>query len=206
MALWIKICGITNLPDALAAVDAGANALGFVFYDRSPRFVSNQTAATIIRAVPAAADRVGVFVNAADEQVREAIECCGLTTLQFHGEEPPEFCRGFGLTAIKAFRIRDEGSLRELSAYGSEAWLLDSFVPGERGGTGQTVNWELASQAAKLNDRIILAGGLTPANVGAAVRQVRPYGVDVSSGVEAEPGRKDHGKLQEFVRAARAAV
>ena len=204
MPLWIKICGITNRADALAAVEAGADALGFMFYDRSPRVVAFDTVGAIVRELPALIAKVGVFVNPTRGAVCEAIERGGLNQLQFHGEESPEFCRAFGLSAIKAFRIDGEEALRQLTEYSSETWLLDSSVPGQYGGTGQKFNWELASKAAKLNGRVIVAGGLTAANVADAVRQAQPYGVDVSSGVEALPGKKDHRKLQEFVQAARS--
>jgi phosphoribosylanthranilate isomerase len=202
----VKICGITNHSDARAAVNAGADALGFMFYASSPRFVSEKTAAEIIRALPPFVAKVGVFVNAGIETVRRTQEVCGLDTLQFHGDEPPGFCGQFQAKIIKAFRVREEKSLQEMAAYESEAWLLDAFVPGKLGGTGERFNWELARQAAALNQRIILAGGLTPENVSDAIRQVRPYGVDVSSGVEAAPGKKDHAKIRDFIAAAKGAL
>ena len=187
-------------------MNAGADALGFMFYASSPRFVSEKTAAEIIRALPPFVAKVGVFVNAGIETVRRTQEVCGLDTLQFHGDEPPGFCWQFQAKIIKAFRVREEKSLQEMAAYESEAWLLDAFVPGKLGGTGERFNWELARQAAALNQRIILAGGLTPENVSDAIRQVRPYGVDVSSGVEAAPGKKDHAKIRDFIAAAKGAL
>src|SRR5262245_42848090 len=198
----VKICGITRVEDALAAVEAGADALGFMFYHLSPRFVSAAAAATIIRALPPFVAKVGVFVDAPEDVVRRAIEDCGLDTLQFHGQEPPEFCRRFTLKVIKAFRIRDAASLAATRDYGTETWLLDSYVAGQPGGTGETFNWEIAAQAVQSGGRVVLAGGLTPENVAAAVRQVRPFGVDVSSGVESAPGIKDAAKVQAFIRAA----
>ncbi|MBM3836571.1 MAG: phosphoribosylanthranilate isomerase [Verrucomicrobia bacterium] len=202
----VKICGVTNLPDALAAVDAGADALGFMFYAKSPRCVSEHAAAEIIRALPPFVARVGVFVNADQETVGRAVESCGLDTLQFHGDEPPDFCRKFRAAVIKAFRVRDETSLQTMAAYETEAWLLDAFVPGKLGGTGERFNWELARRATTLSRRVILAGGLTPENIREAVRQVRPYGVDVSSGVEVAPGKKNPGKVRDFIAAAKAAL
>ena len=203
MQLRIKICGITNPADALAAVEAGADALGFMFYDRSKRWVTTDVAAKITSELPPFILRVGVFVDPVADQVYETAEKCGLTTLQFHGSESPEFCSQFSLPVIKAFRIADQSSLDTLSTYQTSAWLLDSAVPDQLGGTGKTGDWALARAATKLGRPVILAGGLTPENVKQAVREVRPYGVDVSSGVESAPGRKDRQRLKLFVRAAR---
>jgi phosphoribosylanthranilate isomerase len=205
MSVKVKICGITNLDDALAAVEAGTDALGFMFCESSPRNVSLTTAADIIRRLPPFIARVGVFVNPAGELVKSAIASCGVDTLQFHGEETPEFCRRFGLKTIKAFRMQGKETLGGVREYATDAWLLDSFVAGVRGGTGATFHWELAVEAKKLGRPIILAGGLTPKNVAEAVQQVRPYAVDVSSGVESSPGKKDHGKVREFIVAATSA-
>ncbi|HXJ59131.1 MAG TPA: phosphoribosylanthranilate isomerase [Verrucomicrobiae bacterium] len=201
----IKICGITRLEDALAAVEAGADALGFMFYAASPRCITPAHATPIIRALPAFIAKVGVFVDASELDVRSVIEECGLDTLQFHGQETPEFCRRFRQKVIKAFCIRDRDSLQATAAYSSETWLLDSYVPGKPGGTGATFNWAFAAQAVQSGGRVILAGGLTPENVGAAVQQVHPYAVDVCSGVESGPGWKDAGKIKAFVQAARTA-
>lgn len=196
----VKICGITRLPDALAAVEAGADALGFMFYEGSKRNLSPAAAAAIIRALPPFVAKVGVFVNASSETVRAVVAECGLDTLQFHGEETPEFCRQFApLKVIKAFRIQDAASLKPLPDFAVDAWLLDSYVAGQRGGTGERFNWELAAQAKELGRPVILAGGLTPENVADAVQQVWPFGVDVSSGVETAPGQKDAGLVQRFV-------
>jgi len=201
----VKICGLTSSEDALAAVQAGADALGFMFFSGSPRCIPRAHAADIIRGLPPFIAKVGVFVNPADADVHAAIDECGIDTLQFHGEETPAFCRQFGLKTIKAFRMRDESSLAELKPFATEAWLLDSFVPGQRGGTGATFNWDLAAGAVKLGGRVILAGGLTPDNVAAALRRVQPYALDVSSGVESAPGRKDPAKIRAFLDAVRAA-
>lgn len=202
----VKICGLTRREDALAAVAAGADALGFIFYEPSPRHLSLPAAAEIIRAVPPFVAKVGVFVDAEAAFIQRAVAECGLDTVQLHGAEPPEFCRQFAVPVIKAFRIRDRDSLRALPAYDTVAWLLDSFVPGKPGGTGAQFNWDLAAEAKKLGCPIILAGGLTPENVAAAVAKVRPYAVDVSSGVESAPGRKDEAKVRAFIAAAKAAA
>jgi phosphoribosylanthranilate isomerase len=204
MSVRVKICGITNLADAQAAAEAGADALGFVFYEKSPRFVSMKTVAEISRALPPFIIRVGVFVNPAKELVLKAIAECGLNLLQFHGDEPPEFCTQFDSMSMKAFRIRNAGSLNELPKYKTDAWLLDAYSSDTLGGTGEVFNWDLAVEAQKFKHPIFLAGGLTPENVADAVRKVRPFGVDVSSGVESSPGRKDYAKVRAFINAAKA--
>jgi len=203
MPVKVKICGITNVPDALAATEAGADALGFVFYEDSPRAVSVGAAAEIIRQLPPWLVKVGVFVNAAEDLVVRAIGECGLNLVQFHGEEPPEYCVRFGVMSMKAFRIRDAESLLALPRYATDAWLLDAYSADKPGGTGEPFNWDLAQEAGRNGRPIFLAGGLTPQNVAEAVRRVQPYGVDVSSGVESAPGRKDHGKVRQFVMAAK---
>ncbi len=205
MSVKVKICGITNRTDALAVAEAGADALGFVFCERSPRCVPVERAAEIARDLPPHVVRVGVFVDAPEHVVLRAIAQCGLNLLQFHGEEPPDYCLQFGLMSMKAFRIQNRESLNALQHYATQAWLLDAYVPDVPGGTGATFNWALAVQAQAFGRPIFLAGGLTPENVADAIRQVRPYAVDVSSGVEEAPGRKDLAKVREFVRAARAA-
>lgn len=200
----VKICGLTSLADAQAAVAAGADALGFMFYSQSPRCITPAAAREIIAQLPPLIARVGVFVNPTPEAVRDAI-ACGVDTLQFHGEEPLEFCRQFAQPVIKALRLRDADSLQACLPYRGLPWLLDSYVPGLRGGTGARFNWDLAVAARKENPCIILAGGLTPDNVAEAVRQVHPFAVDVSSGVELSPGRKDPAKVRAFVAAAKGA-
>jgi phosphoribosylanthranilate isomerase len=199
MSTRIKICGITNLADAETAVEAGADALGFNFYAKSPRYLTIPEAAEISRQLPSFVMRVGVFVNASEELIKRAIGQCGLMMIQFHGDETPEFCLQFGLMSMKAFRIRNAQSLKELPHYPTEAWLLDAFSTGTRGGTGEKLNWDLAVEAQKFGKPIFLAGGLTPENVAAAVRQVRPFGVDVASGVESAPGKKDLEKVRAFI-------
>lgn len=197
---------MTNVDDAEAAVRFGADALGFLFYAPSPRHVSFDQAAEIIQRLPPFVAAVGVFVDAPAAFVQEAIDRTGINTLQFHGHETPAFAAQFGLKTLRAFRLRDRSTLDDLLAHRASAWLLDSYVPGVPGGSGQTFNWDLALAAKQLGGCIILAGGLTPENVASAVRYVQPYGLDVSSGVEATPGRKDASKVAEFIARARAAA
>jgi phosphoribosylanthranilate isomerase len=158
----------------------------------------------ISRALPPFVLRVGVFVNPAEEFVTRALGECGLSLLQFHGDEASEFCTQFGLMSLKAFRIRDAASLEPLAHYRTDAFLLDAFAPAARGGTGEAFNWDLAVEAQKYGKPIFLAGGLTPETVAAAVRQVQPFAVDVSSGVESAPGKKDPVKMHAFIAAAKA--
>ena len=206
MSTWVKICGITNLEDAQVAIEARADVLGFVFYKTSPRHVTIGAAAAISKQLPGFVMRVGVFVNALKAEVLRAIGECGLNLLQFHGDEPPDYCLQFGLMSMKAFRMRDAGTLKELKPYQTNAWLLDAYSPEAVGGTGEKFNWDLAVEAQKFGKPIFLAGGLTPENVAEAVRKVRPFGVDVSSGVEISPGKKDPAKVRAFINAAKAAT
>ena len=203
MSVKVKICGITNVEDAQAAVAAGADLLGFVFYEKSPRHVTVAQAAAIARTVSPFVVRVGLFVDAAPELVGEATSACGLQLLQFHGDETAEYCRQFGAMSMKAFRVKDAETIQRLPEFPTDAWLLDAYVPGQHGGTGHSFNWDLAVEAVKLGKPVFLAGGLTPENVADAVRKVRPYGVDVSSGVESAPGKKDHAKVRAFIEAAK---
>jgi phosphoribosylanthranilate isomerase len=203
MRIKVKICGLTRAADAQAAVAAGADALGFVFYERSSRFLRASEAAAIIVGLPPFVSRVGVFVDAPESLLRETAAICGLDTLQLHGDESPEFCRQFQpWNVIKAFRMQNRAALSRLPEYRGLAWLLDSYVPGQLGGSGARFDWDQAVEASKLGGRIILAGGLTPENVAEAVRRVQPYAVDVSSGVESAPGRKDPHKIRDFIQAA----
>ena len=201
----IKICGITNLEDALLAVDAGADALGFVFFKESPRHIFPEQAAAIIRQLPPFVQTIGLFVNEALDTVNGTADLCGLDIIQLHGDESPEFCAGVKRRVIKALRVKDITCLDSMKDYRPAAFLLDTWSPNAHGGTGRSFNWEIAASAAKSN-RIVLAGGLTPANVADAVRQVRPYGVDVSSGVESAPGKKDAALVRNFIQAARTAL
>jgi phosphoribosylanthranilate isomerase len=175
-----------------------------MFCAQSPRCITPQAAAEIIRHLPPFVAKVGVFVNASADEIRKTASVSGLDTLQLHGDESPEFCAQFSLPVIKAFRIRGAECLCPIRNYKTSAWLLDSYVPGRAGGTGATFNWDLALQAKKFGGRIILAGGLTPQNIADAVRQVQPYAVDVSSGVESAPGKKDAAKMKQFISAAKA--
>jgi phosphoribosylanthranilate isomerase len=198
----VKICGITAVEDALLAVEAGADALGFVFHVKSPRNISPENAKSIIQALPPFVQTVGLFVNSSIETINDVSDLCGLDLVQLHGDESPEFCTRVNRRAIKAFRIKDRSSLDPLGDYRVAGYLLDAWVPSAYGGTGHSFNWELAVEAKRYGT-IILAGGLTPENIRQAVAQVAPYGVDVSSGVECAPGRKDPEKVREFVKRAK---
>ena len=198
----MKICGITNPEDALAAIALGADALGFVFYTRSPRRVTPEQAAAIVSRLPPFIAKVGVFVDEKLERVQEIMNLCSLDYAQLHGSESPEYCQKLGHRAIKAFRVNDESILEQLSDYKVVAILLDSYNPDMFGGTGRAFNWEIAARAARSNC-VILSGGLTPQNVAQAIKIVKPYAVDVSSGVEASQGKKDHAKLKAFIQTVR---
>jgi len=203
VSVRVKICGITSIDDAQAAVEAGADALGFMFYEPSPRYLTPEEAGAIIRELPDHVARVGVFVDADEPTIRSTSTSAGLDTLQFHGNESPDFCTQFELRTIKAFRMKDRESLAQLAGYRTDAWLLDSYVQGVPGGTGERFNWDLAVEAKRLGCPILLAGGLTPDNAGEAVDQVAPFGLDVSSGVEAAPGRKDAAKMATLIASAK---
>jgi len=200
----IKICGITNLEDALAAAAAGADALGFNFYKKSPRCIEPQKAAEIIEQLPPFIVPVGIFVNEREDRIREILASTGIQAVQFHGDESPEFCQRFGGRVIKAFQVKDKESLKNMAHYRVGAFLLDSYKDGVRGGTGVAFDWHLAV-VAKTFGKIILAGGLTPENVAEAVKLVQPYGVDVAGGVEKEKGVKDHAMLKKFITEVRRA-
>jgi phosphoribosylanthranilate isomerase len=202
----VKICGITSLEDAYTAVDCGADALGFVFYPPSPRYVTPEQAAPIIGALPPFVTTVGLFVDVPCDVVNETVAHCGLDRVQLHGQETPEFCRRISRPVIKAIRIKNAESLAPVPDYAVAAYLLDAYVEGALpGGTGAAFAWELAARA-KPYGPVILAGGLTPENIAAAIAQVRPYGVDVSSGVERLPGVKDPQKMRRFIARAKTAV
>ncbi len=198
----VKICGITTIEDALQAVEAGADALGFVFYDKSPRCIAPEKAAEIVKALPPFVLAVGLFVNADIVFLNETADYCRLDIVQLHGDETPDFCSMVKRRVVKVFRIRDAQSLEPMKDYRVAGYLLDAYSPQVYGGTGSTFNWEIARNARK-NGPIILAGGLTPDNVREAVETVGPYAVDVSSGVEAAPGRKDPVKVRKFVQNAK---
>lgn len=200
-----KICGITRIEDALAAVAAGADAIGLVFYDKSPRAVSVEQAARIVRALPPFVTSVGLFVDASRNDIQAVLEAVPLGLLQFHGDETPEQCEGHSRPYIKALRVQAGMDLHACCrAFASASGLLlDTFVAGVPGGTGEVFDWSLVPK--DLPKPVILAGGLVPANVAAAIAQVQPYAVDVSGGVEASKGIKDPQRVREFVAAVRQA-
>ncbi len=205
----VKICGIRTVEAARAAVEAGADALGFVFAP-SPRQVTPQEAERIIRQLPPFVSRVGVFVDTPRREALEIAGFCRLDVLQFHGAEPPDYCRDWQQQVIKGFRVRDGSVLEQMDRYQVAAFLLDAYVPGRAGGTGQRFDWDLARQAAapakasadRARRRIILAGGIAPANVEQAIRQAMPYAIDVSSGVETG-GVKDPDKIRALLMEVR---
>ena len=203
----VKICGITNSADALAAIDAGANLLGFNFYEKSPRHITEAEAAKIRARLPKKIEAVGIFVNASPVEVTALRKSLKLDAVQLHGDETPDSVAQIArlMPVIKAFRVEPEFPLATLDEYREAfAFLFDAALAGQYGGTGRTTDWDVARRAA-LSRRIILAGGLKVENVAAAVRIVRPYGIDVASGVESEPGKKDPGLLHEFIQEVRRA-
>ena len=202
----VKICGLRRLEDAAVAVDAGADALGFNFWKRSPRYIEPSEAARIIADIPASVLTVGVFVDESPERLLEIAAETGIAAVQLHGSETPEYLDRLGsYVKIKAVRVNEHFQPEQLSPYRSASlFLLDGFAVGVPGGTGRTFDWSLAGKA-KAYGKIILAGGLDQSNVAEAVRRVRPWGVDVCSGVEVEPGKKDLRLIREFLAAARSA-
>jgi phosphoribosylanthranilate isomerase len=201
----VKICGITNAADALAAIDAGANLLGFNFYAKSPRRITEDEAAKIRPQLPKKVEAVGIFVNAPPADVAALCKSLKLNAAQLHGDENPEAVADVArsVPVFKAFRVEPDFRLETLDEYAEAfAFLFDAAHTGQYGGTGRTTDWDVARRAA-LGHRIILAGGLNIENVAAAVRIVRPYAVDVASGVESKPGKKDHGRMLEFIREVR---
>ncbi len=203
---WIKICGITNVEDALEAVELGADALGFIFYEKSPRKITKEKAKEIIARIQHPGSRiqtVGLFVDELAERVAEIASYCHLDILQFHGDETPDYCQRFPQKIIKAFRIKNEESLVNIPKYEVDYYLLDTYSEEFPGGTGRAFDWGLAEAAKKFAKPIILSGGLNPENIVEALKKVSPFGVDVSSGVESSPGKKDHKKLKEFITKVR---
>jgi len=200
----IKICGITNKEDALWAVNLKVDALGFIFAD-SPRRVKPEIVQGIIELLPPFISSVGIFVNEDRKKVEEITESCGLTTLQFHGEESPSYCEGFKQKIVKALRIENKDILEKAVQYKDkvDAYLLDTYSPSKYGGTGKTFDWCIAKEIKEFGLPIILSGGLNPENIREAISEVEPYGIDVSSGVEERPGKKNMEKLINFVRIVR---
>ena len=205
-SIKVKVCGITNGEDALAAVESGADALGFIFYEKSPRYVVPAIAGQIIAELPPLVVSVGVFVNEGLATVRSIMDTCHLGMAQLHGDENASYCHELSRPVIKALRLKNRESLLALAEYqgrGSvRGFVLDTFSELAYGGTGQVIDWTLAAEVAK-STPILLAGGLTADNVTEAIRVVRPYGVDVTSGVESAPGKKDRAKLRAFLEAVR---
>ena len=205
MTVRIKICGITRLEDALLAARLGADALGFNFWPGSKRFIAPAAARAIVRALPPFVTTVGVFVDAGRDELLSAAAVSGVQVLQLHGDEPPELARSLPMPLLKAIRVSGPASLDAIDRWpGAAGFLLDAPAPGY-GGSGLTFDWSLAAEAAR-RATVLLAGGLTPGNVAEAIRAVRPFAVDVASGVESAPGLKDAERLAAFITAARAAA
>lgn len=200
----VKICGITNLEDARQAITSGADALGFVFYSGSPRAVSVEQVREIVAELPPLVTLIGLFVNERPEQIERIVRDCKLHLAQLHGDEPPELLQSLGCPAFKALRVKDGASVAGHAAFEGPALLLDAWSPDHFGGTGESFDWQLAAGVARERP-LILAGGLTPFNVAEAVRRVKPYAVDVSSGVETRPGKKDPELVRAFIRSAKEA-
>ncbi len=193
----VKICGITNYEDAKAAIDMGADILGFNFYRKSPRYIAPAKVAEIINKLPGFIDVAGVFVNESLDQIHKTKNLCQLDWVQLHGDEDPEFCKEFlshSVKTMKAIRVKDESDIQKADNYFTDAILLDAFDPEKYGGTGITFDWNIIGHIGK---RIFLAGGIDPDNAAAAV-ELGVYGIDVCSGVEAEPGKKDHKKMKKL--------
>jgi phosphoribosylanthranilate isomerase len=197
----IKICGITNLEDALAAFFAGADAIGFVFYKKSPRYINPLKARNISRILPKKILKVGVFVDAKERKIKSISKRCALDMLQFHGSESPEFCLRFkGYKIIKAFRVKDKLELDKVRKYKVSAYLFDAFSKYKAGGTGKKFDWNLLPKKSKMKHPVFLSGGLSSANILPALKQFKPDWVDLSSSVESKPGKKDHKKIRNFIR------
>jgi len=198
----VKICGITNLEDALAAVEYGADALGFVFAPESPRFVPAEVVRKIVSVLPPFVTTVGVFTSGDEKVIRDAVLECGIDLIQFHGPFSRDLLHLFSMRAIQVVRVSGEESLKQMAGASVRAFLLDTFHRELLGGSGLSFNWDFAVEAKRFG-RIILAGGLTPENVGDAISRVGPFWVEVSSGVEMRKGKKDLSKLKRFIEAAK---
>ncbi len=193
----VKICGITNYKDAAAAMDMGADLLGFNFYPKSPRFIAPEKAVEIINKLPGFIDITGVFANASLERIREVINQCQLDWVQLHGDESPRFCQSFlslNVRTMKALRVKEQKDIQQAEDYFTDAILLDAFDPAKYGGTGLTFDWNIVGH---INKRVFLAGGINPDNAVSAI-ELGVYGIDVCSGVEAKPGKKDHKKMKKL--------
>lgn len=196
----IKICGMTDMQEVDHAVAAGVDALGFIFAKESPRYISPETAREIVCHLPPFVDGVGVFVDEDPELVHEIVQYCGLSVIQLHGAETPEYCSQFGSRVVKAFRVREGMGEADFLPYDEivSGFLLDTYQKGMPGGTGETFDWSLVNEL-DLSRPVILAGGLSPDNVGEAIRRVRPFAVDINSAIETEPGRKDPALIDRIV-------
>ena len=200
----VKICGITNLEDALKSADAGCDALGFVFYKKSPRYITPEKASKIIRHLPPHIIKIGVFVDAQEKTIRRIANLCHLDMLQFHGRESPAFCARFSdHKIIKAFRVKKKIEVKDILKYKTLAYLFDTFVKSKRGGTGKKFNWKLVADIDGIGSLVFLSGGLTVKNIKEAIGVVRPHWVDVSSSVEVSRGKKDGKRVKDFVKAAK---
>jgi len=198
----IKICGMTSLEDTLLAVKGGADAVGFIFYKKSPRAVSVKTVKSIVSALPPFIETVGVFVNESADRINRIADSCNLSAVQLHGNESPAFCKKIRRKVIKAVRVKGKESFDGLSSFKVSAILLDAHSEEQQGGTGETFDWRLVGQGKKYGP-VILAGGLDPKNVAHAIQKVKPYAVDVCSGVERMPGKKDPVRLKAFIKAVK---
>lgn len=199
-----KICGITNLEDALVAVEAGCDALGFAFFKKSPRYILPEKASGIIKQLPSRVIKIGVFVNAREDYIKRVAKLCHLNMLQFHGTESAEFCDRFkNYRIIKAFRVKNKVSLEDILKYRPFAYLFDTYVKSKMGGTGKAFNWELIRHIKGLTRPVFLSGGLNAKNLRRAIKTVHPEWVDASSSLEAAPGKKDHEKVREFIKIAK---
>lgn len=198
----VKVCGITNSDDAFRAVELGVDALGFIFYKGSKRFIDPRDAYPIISSLPPFVSTVGVFVNQGPDEIREAVETSGVNTVQLHGDETPEFCAMLPYKLIKAVRVKDTLNTEEVELYPVLAILFDKHTDEMYGGTGTSFDWGVLKGIA-ISKKVILSGGLTPENVSRAIETVRPYGVDVSTGVEDSPGKKNHMKMRKFIEAVK---
>ncbi|MBU1091183.1 MAG: phosphoribosylanthranilate isomerase [Candidatus Omnitrophica bacterium] len=203
----VKICGITNSSDAKASIRAGCDALGFVFYRKSARYITPDKANVMIKDLPKKIKKIGVFVNAKEDYIRRVARLCRLDMLQFHGNESVQFCRKFrNHKVIRAFRVRDKIELDKISRYRTYAYMFDTFRKDKFGGTGKKFNWNLLRSIDTIKKIIFLSGGLTDKNVGNAIKLIHPDWIDVSSSVEIRPGKKDHRKLKKFIRAVKSSA
>jgi len=199
----IKICGLTNKDDALNAIALNVDALGFIFYEHSPRYISPEKVETFVLDLPPFINTIGVFVNATPDYINSVVKRCKLNGIQLHGSEPPEFCTQFSLPTIKAIPVREHSDITAIPKYKGcvNGILLDTKAENVHGGTGKTFDWGLALEAKEYDTPLILSGGINANNIEKALKMVGPYGIDICSGVEKEPGIKDYNKMQELIGA-----